>query len=261
MVSVNKIYKFWKEKAVVFETGQEASWGDLLMLREVTEISKYIHDSDKVLDVGCANGSSSIEFAKRRNIELLGIDYVSEMVRFAQKAKRQLPEAVAKRIKFKVGNALKLDVEPNYYDVVISTRCICNLTSLNDQKRAVQQMWKALRPGGILLLSEPTIEGLKELNRLGSYFGLKSLSSPWHNLYVDEQKLLEFFYPLFSIDIDYFSSTYYFFSRIIYRWLKGDDATKLRRDSIFNKVGIVLPSIGTWGVQRLYVMKKRHHIS
>lgn len=261
MISVNKIHKFWKEKAEEFKTSQDASWGDMLMGREVFELSRYLHDGDKVLDVGCANGSASIKFITRKNIELLGVDYVKEMVQYAQRETIKLPESVARRIRFKMGNALNLPVQSNYYDVVISTRCICNLTSLADQKRAVQQMWRALRPGGTLLLSEPTIQGLEELNRIGKYFRLKQLSPPWHNLYVDEHKLFEFARSLFYIHVDYFSSTYYFLSRIIYRWLKGDDATKLRRDSLFNKIGIMLPSIGTWGVQRLYIMKKRTQAS
>ncbi|OGG11313.1 hypothetical protein A2Z00_02445 [Candidatus Gottesmanbacteria bacterium RBG_13_45_10] len=258
MKNINKIHKFWKEKADICKTSPDASWGDSLMVREVRELSKYLHNGDNVLDVGCANGSSSIQFAKRKNVRLLGVDYVPEMIQNAREVKRKLPTSIADRITFKVGDALRLHVHSNYYDVVISTRCICNLTSWDNQKRAVKQMWKALRPGGVLLISEPTFEGLKELNRIGHYFKLKPLTSPWHNLYVDEHKLLEFANQLFQIRIDYFSSTYYFLSRIIYRWIKGDDASKLRRNSLFNRVGILLPSIGTCGVQRLYIMKKRN---
>lgn len=257
MKNINKIHKFWKEKAETFRTARDASWGDILMVREVSELVKHLDNGDTVLDVGCANGSSSIQFVKRKNITLLGIDYVSEMIQNAEIAKKKMPALSKKRITFKVGNALHLTVPNNYFDKIICTRCLCNLTSLGQQLKAIRQMWNALRPGGTLLLSEPTIQGLRKLNSIGKYFGLQPLSSPWHNLYLNEQELLEFFLPLFSISIDYFSSTYYLISRIFYRWIKGDDASKLRRDSLFNRIGILLPSIGTWGVQRLYIMKKK----
>lgn len=257
MDKVLKIQKFWKEKARLFHTSDKASWGDRLMVKEVREISKYLHDGDHVLDVGCANGNSSLQYIKNKRITLLGIDYTDEMVSYANKAKKELPIETEKRVKFQQGDATKLDVKNDYYDVVISTRCICNLVSWEAQKKALFGMWSALKPSGLLLLSEPTFQGLDELNRIGNFFLLRQLSAPWHNLYVDEDKLLNFSKNFFSVKIDNFSGTYYFFSRIIYRWLMGDDATKLKQHSIWNTIGITLPSFGAWGVQRLYIMEKK----
>jgi ubiquinone/menaquinone biosynthesis C-methylase UbiE len=256
MNQIATIRKFWQEKARSFHTSDKASWGDRLMVKEVREISKYLHDRDNVLDVGCANGNSSLQYIKKKQIELLGIDYVDEMVTYANEAKKKLPAEAAKRVTFRLGDATKLDVKNNYYDVVISTRCICNLISWKEQKKALRGMWSALKPGGLLLLSEPTFQGLDELNRIGNFFHLKKLSAPWHNLYVDEDKLLGFSKKYFSVKIDNFSGTYYFFSRILYRWFMGDDATKLKRESTWNTIGITLPSFGACGVQRLYIMKK-----
>jgi ubiquinone/menaquinone biosynthesis C-methylase UbiE len=256
MNQIATIRKFWQEKARFFHTSDKASWGDRLMVKEVREISKYLHDGYHVLDVGCANGNSSLQYIKKKHIELLGVDYAEEMIIYANEAKKRLPAEAAKRIKFRKGDATKLDVKKDYYDAVISTRCLCNLISWKDQKKALLGMWSALKPEGLLLLSEPTFQGLNELNSIGNFFHLKQLTPPWHNLYVDENKLLDFSKKLFTVKIDNFSGTYYFFSRILYRWFMGDDATKLKQESVWNTIGITLPSFGACGVQRLYIMKK-----
>lgn len=257
MNSIAKIHSFWKEKARVFRSNQEASWADILVTREINVLSEFLQDGDRVLDVGCASGFSSLQFAQRKRISLLGIDYVKEMVQSAKDALKKLPKDVQERVTFKEGNAMKLTVPKNAFDIVISTRCLCNLTSWKEQETAIVEMWKALKPDGRLLLSEPTIEGLAEINKVGKTFGLKALSAPWHNLYLDETKLLAFAPKYFSVKVDYFSSTYYLFSRVLYRWFVHDDVTKLKRNSIFNKLGISLPSVGTWGVQRLYILTKK----
>ncbi len=252
-----KIYQFWQEQAKSYKITSDASWGDLLMQKEIEVIDTYLKDGDKVLDVGCANGYSSIAFAKRKRIKLLGIDYSRSMIKQANDAKAKLSSKIGKRITFRFGDVLNLTDQRNTFDKINSTRCLCNLTSWKDQKTAIKQLWHMLKPGGILLLSEPTIQGLKNLNELSIKFGLKPLSQPWHNLYIDEDKLKRFTKPYFKLKINYFSSTYYLFSRVIYRCLMGDNVNKLKRNSIINKIGLRLPSFGKWGVQRLYVLKKR----
>jgi ubiquinone/menaquinone biosynthesis C-methylase UbiE len=251
-----KIRRFWKEQAEKHGTAQKASWGDLLVQKEVSVLTQYLKDGEKVLDVGCANGYSSIELAKKRKIRLIGIDYVPEMIKNANLAKKRLSKEVKNRLSFKVGNVLKPDFHNNSFDKVISTRCLCNLISWKQQSQAVFAIWKLLKPGGTLLLSEPTKQGLEKLNSLGNKIGLKPLAPPWHNLYLDEEKLINFVRPYFKIEIKYFSSTYYLTSRIIYRRLMQDNAKRLRQNSIFNKIGILLPNFGNWGVQRLYILTK-----
>lgn len=254
---IQKIYQFWQDKAKIYKTSPEASWGDLLMNKEVDVIDQNLDDGDKVLDVGCANGYSSIELAKRKKINLTGIDYSPSMIRQANKAKSKLDTSIKKRLSFKVGNVLKLDFPDNTFDKVNSTRCLCNLRSWKDQSRAIKEMWRVLKPRRTLLISEPTIQGLASLNKIGKKFRLKPLKAPWHNLYLDEKKLIKFTKPYFQLKINNFSSTYYLFSRVIYRWLMRDDATRLKRDSIFNKIGLRLPAVGDWGTQRLYILRKK----
>ena len=105
---------------------------------------------------------------------------------------------------------------------------------------------RVLKPNGKLLIIEPTIQGLENINKIGRLFGMEDLKIPWHNLYLNE-KILK------GKKIN-FSSTYYLFSRVLYRFFKR---TNLKRDSIINKVGLILPSLGDWGVQKFYILTKK----
>lgn len=251
------IQSFWLDQAKKFGIKQDASWSDLLVQREIKIISQHLSKGDKVLDVGCANGYSSMQIATNKNINLLGIDYVSSMIKNANYSRKDLPALMKKRIKFQRGNVLKLGFADKTFDKVISIRCICNMSTWEDQQKALMGIWKVIKSEGTLLLSEPSKQGLANLNKLGDRFGLKQITAPWHNLYLDEEKLIEFIKPYFNLKIEHFSSMYYLFSRVLYRFFMNDDSSKLKRDSFFNKLGITLPSIGKFGVQRLYVLKKR----
>lgn len=251
-----KIKNFWKERAKNYGEGPEASWGDLLMEKEASTLLNYIKDGDYILDAGCANGYSSIKLIKEREIKLVGIDYSAEMIKQANKAKKILNKNLKKRIEFMRGDVLDLKFPDETFDKVNMTRCLCNLTKWRHQEEALQQARRILKPNGVLLVSEPTIQGLRKLNKIGRAFGLKPLSPPWHNLYLDERKLIKFIKPYFELEINHFSSTYYLFSRILYRWFLQDQSEKLKRNSIFNKIGVRLPPLGDWGVQRLYILTK-----
>jgi cyclopropane fatty-acyl-phospholipid synthase-like methyltransferase len=60
---------------------------------EISEIAKHLTDGDKVLDVGCANGYSSIQFACAHRMPDRGVDYVPEMVEQVRIRFSQLPPA------------------------------------------------------------------------------------------------------------------------------------------------------------------------
>lgn len=243
---MDKIKEFWRNK-VLTEKDKNVSWGDMLMDKEIKVISRNIKDRDKILDIGCANGYSSVGFIKGKNVSLIGIDYVPEMIEQANKIKTD-------NIEFKVGNATELEFDDKSFDKVNITRCLCNIMSFDEQGKVITEAWRVLKTNGVLLVLEPTIQGFNNLNRIGKIFKLTDLKMPWHNLYLDEEKFVKFVEPLFNIELHNFSSTYYLFSRILYRWFKGD---KVKRNSLMNKLGLILPSVGNWGIQKFYVLTKK----
>jgi ubiquinone/menaquinone biosynthesis C-methylase UbiE len=76
-----QIYDFWNRQATEHQQSPAASWSDFrVMEMEIEQISQRLSDGDRVLDVGCANGFSSVQFAARHGITLRGLDYIPRMI-------------------------------------------------------------------------------------------------------------------------------------------------------------------------------------
>lgn len=101
----------------------------------------------KLLDVGCGTGWTSLFFAKA-GYDVTGIDIAPDMIRVAEE----------NRVKDGVNNArfLVADYEDNRFDGEFD--CVVFFDSLHhavDEQSAVNMAWRALRPGGVCVTSEP----------------------------------------------------------------------------------------------------------
>lgn len=257
MDQIKKIQDFWEENARKYKTSPKASWGDLLMQREISTLREYLINGDKILDVGCANGYSTIGIVKNKDVKIVGVDYSEEMIKHANAAKRRLSPQIKKRLTFQVGNALSLKFMPSSFDKIISIRCFCNLATEENQKKALLEVWRILKPGGTFLLSEPTKQGLKKINGLRIKLALEPLKEPWHNLYLDEKKFTVFTKKYFKVKVKNFSSSYYLISRFIYPSIIRLLGGKVAVESFVNKTAVKLPSVSDYGVQKLFILEKR----
>jgi SAM-dependent methyltransferase len=84
-LSYEEIRDFWTKQALKHGQSYIASWSDQSAIDlEIRTILNWLEDGDKVLDVGCANGFSTLEFAASKNIEIKGLDYIPEMIQNAK---------------------------------------------------------------------------------------------------------------------------------------------------------------------------------
>src|SRR5207248_10337615 len=83
--TLEQIRQFWEKQAVEYGESTSASWSDRSVIEmEIREILKYLDDRDRILDAGCANGYSTVQFASQKEIIITGIDYVSTMIESAK---------------------------------------------------------------------------------------------------------------------------------------------------------------------------------
>lgn len=107
--------------------------------------------SKKCLDIG--TGTGEIAFLLSKNAgpegEVYGVDLTPKMLEYAEiKMKdRDLPKPVI----FEVGDALSLRFEDGSFDVVTSGYMLRNVT---DVQKAVDEMYRVLRPGGVAVVAE-----------------------------------------------------------------------------------------------------------
>jgi 2-polyprenyl-3-methyl-5-hydroxy-6-metoxy-1,4-benzoquinol methylase len=103
----------------------------------------------RLLDIGCASGYYSVAFAKAGG-RATGIDISEASIALARR--RSQRESVAERCEFLQGDMRSLPISEGDYDVVAMIEV---LEHVRQQREAVGQALRALRPGGLLVLTTP----------------------------------------------------------------------------------------------------------
>jgi 2-polyprenyl-3-methyl-5-hydroxy-6-metoxy-1,4-benzoquinol methylase len=260
-MNLDEIQDYWRGQARTHGTDPRASWSDVRARElEVQALVARIADGDRVLDVGCANGWSTVRLAQARRAHVRGIDYLPEWI---ESAGRNLEGAgqLAGTAEFALGNVLELDEPAGAYDAVVSVRVLINLGSWENQRRALQACATCLRPGGRLLLSEATVQGLARLNALRAEFGLETLRAPGFNTYLDEERVAEALAPACALEeVCHFASSYFVGTRVIKPLLARiapGEVDVANPDSEWNRLCAMLPPAGDYATQRLLVYRRR----
>jgi len=232
-----EIKKFWDERANSFGKKWNATLGEKYLRRlEMKTITKLLRKymPQTVLDVGCGNGYSTKKYAESfPDISFIGVDYSEKMI---QKAK----ETQLVNCKFVVADVTKPQSIPgSNYDIILTQRCIQNLGSYENQYLAIKHLLKKKKSDGLLLLMECSKDGVEQLNRTRKTFLKKPKENiePWHNNFLRDEIIINDF----NAKIVFFSSTYMFFTKVIHPKL--------------DKYCYVLPNIGKFGYDRLYIIK------
>ena len=257
----DEIRRFWTEQAIEHGEAPDASWSDTSVIDlEVKQIVLRLEDGDRVLDVGCANGHSTVQFATQRAISVRGVDYIPEMIENARARASALDGRLRGDVEFAVGDVLDLDEPDEGYDKVIVTRVIINLGAWERQRRGLQECARVLRPGGTLLLSEATVEGWQKLNEFRREWRLGDIPMPAFNNYLAEQQVVDALAgELELLEIVNFASTYYVGTRVLKPLLAralggGIDVASPRMH--WNAWFAQLPPSGDFGTQKLFVFRK-----
>ncbi len=122
-----------------------------------------LNNNPKILYVGVGGGMELLQFAyfSRQKGGVIGVDIVDEML----EASRQNFKAAEEEnewfdsgyVDLVKGDALNLPVEDESIDVA-AQNCLFNIFKAEDLKRAVAEMYRVLKPGGRLVMSDPICE-------------------------------------------------------------------------------------------------------
>jgi len=259
--NVEQIRDFWTTQALTHQESPSASWSDRMVIElEIREMSRRLASGDRVLDVGCANGYSTVSYAREKAISIRGLDYIPEMIAQAQARLEREPRLKA-NVEFAVGDVLHLDEPADTYDKVIATRVVINLDGWDAQVRAVEECARVLKPGGTLLLSEATIQGWTKLNEFRAEWGLPPIPMPPFNSYIDQPRLVSAVSrSLDLIETVDFASTYYVGTRVLKPLLAQVAGTTGRiadPEMHWNRWVAALPPAGDYGTQKLLIFRRR----
>lgn len=233
------IRKFWDDRAKEFGEDWRATLGDeYLRLLEIKTMTKLIKKfkPKRVLDVGCGNGYSTKIFASKfPSINFIGIDYSPEMVFQAKKKP-------VNNCDFFEGDVLYMETLPaGEFDFIFTQRCLQNIPDYGKQTIAINNLLIKSSTDGILLLMECSKDGVERLNNFRMKIGQPPIDNiePWHNnFFLDEDLIRDF-----GAKVLHFTSTYMFLSKIIHPSL--------------TRISYILPAIGDFGYDKLYIIKKK----
>jgi ubiquinone/menaquinone biosynthesis C-methylase UbiE len=258
----DEIREYWRNQAINFGEDHRASWTDLHAINlEIAEISRRLCDHSRVIDIGCANGLSTINYAQRFNIDIKGVDYIPEMIAAASDHLSTQAAHLMGAVSFEVGDITALNEPDGYYDTAIVTRVIINLAERDKQIGGIREAARTLKSGGTLLLSEATREGLQRLNSFRLEWGLQPIPEPPFNNYVDEELVRSAAPDLLDLlEISNFASTYFVGTRVLKPLLAavtGNRVDSARAEMEWNRFFSLLPAAGDYGTQKLFVFRRK----
>jgi len=143
------------------------------LLRQAQLAAHYYQTDSCIYDLGCSNGNFGLQFIQEmgeRPFNMCGIDNSPPMLEQYHQRLEPLPQR----------KNITLDLASiEDYPLEKSSVVVINLTlqflALNSRDRLIQHIYQALRPGGILLLSEKVIHCEEQLSALQQdwYYRLK----------------------------------------------------------------------------------------
>jgi SAM-dependent methyltransferase len=124
-------------------------------------------NNPNILYVGVGGGMELLQFAyfSRQKAGVIGVDVVDEMLAASKRnfteAEKLNPWFRSEFVELRKGNALNLPVEDNSIDVA-AQNCLFNIFKQEELKKALQEMYRVLKPRGRLVMSDPICE--QEIN-------------------------------------------------------------------------------------------------
>lgn len=234
MASKKKVKTFWQSKAKQKVKDSKVTHRDIWQKwLEIETIKKYLRKSARMIDVGCGNGFTTFEISPLVK-EVVGIDYSDEMIKRASSNLKKKPKRISKNIQFNVYDVLQLESSSfGLFNIALSERCLINLNSWSDQKKAIKNIANVLKPGGRFIFIEGLKDGREQLNRFRKKVGLKQMPKVWHNIDFVEKDLLNYVKRHFIVEEKLYFGVYDFISRVVYPLFISPREPKY--DSMLNK--------------------------
>jgi len=126
-----------------------------------------LSNASKILYVGVGGGMELLQFAyfNRQKGGVIGVDVVDEMLEASRinfiTAEKENPWFKSDFVSLEKGDAMNLPVADNTIDVA-AQNCLFNIFKTDDLRKAVEEMYRVLKPHGRLVMSDPTCE--QEMN-------------------------------------------------------------------------------------------------
>jgi len=176
-----EVLEYWNRDDV------ESMYDKHLVSVEIELIKQRIASNSKILDAGCGEGEGTLAYSSIPGIKVHAADLSETRIKKAAERLKKCNNVILKKVDFLGQYCLDDD-----YDSVISQRFLTNLVGWELQKKVLLKLMAMLKPGGRLLMLEGSKQGAESLNKLRAVLGLEPIPVKWHNVFFDDDALLDF---------------------------------------------------------------------
>ncbi len=176
-----QVLEYWDKDSV------ESMYDKFLLNAEIDLIKKFISPNTKLLDAGCGEGEATLVYSDLPGVMIHAVDFSETRLKKALERLKSCGNVMLKKVDF-----LDHYVLDNDYDVIVSQRFLINLREWDTQKKVILDLMAMLKPGGRFLMLEGSKQGTASLNEFRVAWGLEPIPVKWHNLFFDDEVLLNF---------------------------------------------------------------------
>ncbi|MCX2680082.1 class I SAM-dependent methyltransferase [Galbibacter sp. EGI 63066] len=155
------------------DTGQQTTIDAKISLELITEASKrIIPNAENLLDVGCGAGNYSLMMlSKLQNLNCTLVDLSKPML---DKAHERVSKATNGSVKVLQGDIREVELQEQHYDIILAGAVLHHLRDDQDWETTFAKLYKLLKPGGCLMISDLITQDTELLNdyiweRYGDY--------------------------------------------------------------------------------------------
>jgi len=156
---LDKTKQDYNQIAEDFSRTRQRIWEEIKFL-----FDDYIQKGDTVLDWGCGNGRY-FELFKNKDIDCVGIDNSQKLIEIA---KQKYPQS-----NFSVSRDSEIPFADNHFDKIYSIAVLHHIPSKELRLKFLQEAKRALKPGGLFVVTVWKFQNKKERRLLLKYTILK----------------------------------------------------------------------------------------
>lgn len=208
----------WDNRAVSGKVPVEkVNIGDTVQRELETQfILSVLPKVGRTLEVGCGNGH--LTSILRKNTEFVdAFDYSPNMIAQAKEINGE------NNNRFFVDNVLDIKNTQAPYDTVVCVRVLINLSNLEEQIKAIENMAAQVKQGGKLILIEGYKGGFDEISKLRQQSGLPPLMPAAINFYSSLTEIKPELGKHFTVGNSFHTGTFDLLTRVVYPLLVGAD--------------------------------------
>lgn len=135
------------------DSGQISTIDAKVSLELITEASKRIKpDAENLLDIGCGAGNYSLMMlSKIPNLNCTLVDLSQPML---DRALERVSEKTNKQVQILQGDIREVELNENHFDIILAGAVLHHLRDDNDWKNTFEKLFKLLKLGGCLMISD-----------------------------------------------------------------------------------------------------------